>query len=299
MRRTLVLFSVIAGVIAGAAPASAQWDLAIEAPPELASLARRLHGVDEQVMSDALVRGGLALPGRVRVTLVPESSSLAHGTPRWVVGLAAGTESIVIFPARVASYPYDSLESVLRHEVVHLALNARAAGRPLPRWFHEGVAVSIESGWGVTDRVRLVIAGLSGPPLVDLTRLFESDAQPDTAQAYLLAAALVDDLRHRHGAALPGRVAAAVAAGVPFTRAFEQETGTSPDAAAAQAWRSYRQWTSWTPLATSGSAVWGLILALAFAAFFTRLWKRARRRREWNEEDDAETVEPDREQNPP
>jgi hypothetical protein len=78
-----------------------------------------------------------------------------------------------------------------------------------------------------------------------------------------------------------------VAAGVPFNRAFELETGETPALAADRAWRSYRRWTTWLPLATSASAVWTLILALAFVAFFVTLSKRARRRRQWDEEGTA------------
>ncbi len=235
-------------------------------------------------MAEALQQAGLELPPRVHVTLISEDDPRARDLPAWFVGVASGITDIVIFPDRVSSYPYDSLESVMRHELVHLALNARAGGHPLPRWFHEGTAVSIESGWRVGDRLRLTVAAFSGPPLDDVTRLFASDARPDTAEAYLLAAALVDDLRRAHGAALPGRVAARVAVAVPFDSAFELETGETPARAADRAWRSYRRWTTWLPLATSASAVWGLILALAFVAFFVQLSKRAQRRRQWDDE---------------
>ena len=42
----------------------------------------------------------------------------------------------------------------------------------------------------------------------DVGELFESDSQPGTSLAYRLAAALVEDLRQRKGADLPGRIAA-------------------------------------------------------------------------------------------
>jgi hypothetical protein len=258
--------------------------LHVVAPASLEPVAQRLRKLDTQPIAEALQRAGLELPPRVHVTLVTEAGPGASNIPDWFVGLASGVSDIVIFPERVLSYPYDSLESVMRHELVHLALNARAGGHPLPRWFHEGVAVSIESGWRIGDRLRLTVAASSGPPLDDVTRLFASDARPDTTEAYLLAAALMDDLRRAHGAALPGRVAARVAAGVPFASAFELETGETPARAADRAWRGYRRWTTWLPLATSGSALWGLILTLAFVAFFVRLSKRARRRRQWDDE---------------
>ena len=280
MTRWLLLLSLALA----AAPRAADWTLTVVAPVSLESAAGRIRSLDPHVMADALQRAGLALPPRLQVTLIPEDDPRATAVPPGFVGLASGAFDIAIFPDRVRAYPYDSLESVMRHEVVHLALSAAAGGRPLPRWFHEGVAVSVESGWGVDDRLRLIIAGFSGPPLDDVTRLFASDARPDTTQAYLLAAALVDELRRTHGATFPGRVAARVAAGAEFANAFETETGVTPSQAAARAWRSYRQWTSWITLATSASALWGLILALAFVAFFMRMSKRAQRRKQWNEE---------------
>jgi hypothetical protein len=173
----------------------------------------------------------------------------------------------------------------VRHEIVHLALTARAGGGELPRWFHEGTAVSVESGWNVTDRLRLLLATMTEPAVEDVARLFESANQPHTTQAYLLAASLMDALRRTHGAALPGNVAERVAQGAPFARAFELETGETPEQAAVRAWRSYRQWTSWAPSVTSPSGTWSVILGLAFVAFFVRLWRRARRRREWDEEE--------------
>jgi hypothetical protein len=284
-KRRRIRWLLAVGLALAAAPVAAQWALTVVAPASLEPAAQRIRSLDAQPLADALQRAGLALPPRVHVTLVPENDARASSLPAWFVGFASGASDIVIFPHRVSSYPYDSLESVMQHEVVHLALNARAGRRPLPRWFQEGVAVSIESGWGVGDRLRLIAAGFSGPPLDDVTQLFASEARPDTAQAYLLAAALVDELRRTHGAPLPGRIAARVATGMPFDRAFEIETGETPAVAAARAWRSYRRWTSWLPLATSASAVWGLILLLAFAAFFTRLLRRAHRRRQWGDGD--------------
>lgn len=272
--------------------AAAAIELSVDAPPSLAAAAARIRGVDAADLRDALLRAGLELPPSVDVTLVPEDDPRAREAPPWVVGRAFGSRHIVIFPARVARYPYDSLESVLRHEVVHLALDARAAGQPLPRWFHEGVATSVEAGWDVTDQLRLLIAALRDPKISDVSQLFQSDAQGDTILAYLLATVLVEDLRQRYGGASPGRIAAQVARGVPFARALEMETGETPDTAAAHAWRAYLQWTNWIPAFTSGAAVWTGILALACVVFVVRRRRRTRRRQTWGDEetDGSETT---------
>jgi hypothetical protein len=259
--------------------------IAVDAPPALAVAAERVRAVDLSTLGASLARAGLELPPDIAVTLIPDNDARASGVPDWIAGLAIGDRDIVIFPERILSYPYDSLESVVRHEVTHLALNIEAGGQPLPRWFHEGVAVSVDAGWDAAAQARLLFAMLGRPDIAALSRLFARDSQSETTQAYLLSAALVHDVRERHGPESPGAVAARVARGVPFARAFQEETGVSPDAAAADAWAGYRRWTAWVPAVTSTSAAWTLILALAFLAFVAQRRRRARRRRQWDEED--------------
>lgn len=266
-------------------PAQRGLDLRIDAPPSLARVAERVRRVDHQLLAAALARAGLDVPPLVNVTLIPEDDSRARSTPLWIAGAAFGAHDVVIFPARVGSYPYGSLETVVAHEVAHLALSVQAGTRPLPRWFHEGVAISVEQEWGVSSQVRLWLATFGDRRLPSLDRLFESDAQPETARAYLLAAALVSDVRRRHGPTIPGTIAVRVAHDIPFARAFQLETGETPEAAAARAWEPYRRWTSWIPIMTGGSAVWLAILALAGLAFMATLRRRMRRRRQWDEED--------------
>ena len=259
--------------------------LIVHAPPSLEPAAERLRQVDSRGTEDALRSAGLRPPDSVTVVLVPEGDPLATAALDWVVGRAFPDGTVVIFPSRVTRYPYDSFESVLRHEIVHLALFAAAGDRPLPRWFHEGVATSVEAGWSAADEVRLLLAALDGPTIEDVGKLFESDSQPGTSLAYRLAAALIDDLRQRKGADLPGRIAARVASGMPFDRAFAVETGDTPNAAAAQAWRTYRRLVNWVPAIAGGSAVWMLIMALAGIAFIVQWRKRLLRRRELEEPD--------------
>ena len=270
--------------VTGATAQRGQMDLRVDAGSSLAPVADRVRNIDRQELAAVLGRAGLDVPPQVRVTLIAEDDARALATPRWIVGLAYGPRDVAIFPARVGPYPYDSLESVVAHEVVHLALAAQAGG-PLPRWFHEGVATSVEQGWGVRSQARLVLAAIGDPSLVDLGRLFASASEHETVSTYLLAAALVSDIRERHGADAPGAIAERVARGTPFARAFLLHTGDTPGEAAARAWGSYRRWSSWVPVVTSGSTLWMGIMALAFVAFLANLRKRALRRRQWDDWD--------------
>jgi MYXO-CTERM domain-containing protein len=147
------------------------------------------------------------------------------------------------------------------------------------------VATSVDSGWQTTARLNLLFAMLARPDIAELTRLFASPSESDTAQAYLLSALLVHDLRERHGPAIPGAIAGRVAAGVPFVEAFRLETGVTPGAAADEAWAGYRRWTAWVPAVTSPSAAWTMILVLALVAFLAQRRRRARSLRRWDDED--------------
>jgi hypothetical protein len=282
------LSAVAAVLLAWTTFAAAQsFSLTVDAPPELAAIADRVRAGNPEGIASSLSRAGLDLPANIQVTLVPERE--AQEVPRWVIARAYGVDRIVILPARISSYPYDSLDSVVLHEIVHLALNVKAGGRPLPRWFHEGVAVSVESGWGIGSQARLLLAAARDPHIDEVTMLFASDAAPETTTAYLLSAALVDDVRRRHGLAVPGAIASRVARGESFDAAFYAETGESVNEAAAHAWRMYRG-IRWVPVLTNSTGAWGLILALAFVAFVVRRVRRKRKR--WEEEDDENDEEP-------
>jgi hypothetical protein len=260
-------------------------DLVVDAPASLAAAARRVRAIDLGAFARSLAAAGLPMPASIAISLVPRDDPRSAQTPSWIVGLASGTSDILVFPNRTGAYPHDSLETVVRHEIVHLALNTRARGRPLPRWFHEGVAVAIESGWGARDELRLLLTALDPPSLDDIGRLFVSDAYSDTAQAYLLSAGLVDDIRQRDGADAPGRIAEQVAAGLPFETAFRVATGETVQDAADRAWRGYRRLSRWVPVISSVSTMWTVILVLAGLAFVVRLRRRKALRRRWDDED--------------
>jgi hypothetical protein len=279
-RRVATVLSALAVLLPVSAGADTVLFFDPASPPALVS---RIRAIDLTRFAAGLGDRGLEIPRRLDVALIANADDRSRAVPPWIVGLAVEPTQVVIFHERVLRYPYDSLESVFRHEVTHLALSARAGGRPLPRWLHEGVATSVDRGWDASGRLRLLLEMTGNPATADLTRLFTSGAQPDTGQAYGLSAALVADIERRHGRAAPARIAGQVALGIPFPTAFEQETDETPDRAAARAWRAYRQWTMWVSAMTSESAVWGLIVALAIVASVVQARRRSRRRARWAE----------------
>src|SRR5262249_52269619 len=147
MRRTLAAALLLAASWARAEPPR----LEIQAPPELAGDARAVRETDPASFLDAQELTGVASPGTpIRVVLEPESSEAARETPRWVTGFAR-EDVVVLFPRRAPRYPSGAFADVLKHEVAHVLLFRASGGRPLPRWFHEGVAMAASRPWNLED----------------------------------------------------------------------------------------------------------------------------------------------------
>lgn len=257
----------------------------VDAPPSLDEAAAQVRGLDWYALRYDLARAGLDAPPALRVVLLDEARARALALPPWVVGRAFGPTYVEVVPSRTGRFPYGSLDAVVRHEAAHAALAATAGDRPLPRWFHEGVATSIEGGWGGFDQVRLTLAALTAPELDTVQQLFAAGAQEQSSLAYLLAATVVDDLRSRAGPDVPGAIARRVAEGRPFDEAFAEMTGVTPDEASRRAWSAFRWYTPLLATSASGSAVWAGMLVLAVAAYLARRARRRARRRAWDEEE--------------
>lgn len=273
-----------ANAAGGAVPA-----LVVEAPARYEGLARRLRELDPGRLATVARLTGTDRPGPpIRVLLAPEGSGLAAAVPPWVAGYADGASgTVVLLPARTPTYPDSSLEDLLRHEVAHVLVTRAAGGRPLPRWFHEGVATIAGTSW-FADRSYLAAALLSGEetPLPELDRRF-TGGEGEARRAYAVAGAFVRDLIQNEGPEVVGRILSGVGAGWSFEEAFARATGTSLAAAGAAFWRRQTFWYRWVPLLTSSVTLWMGITLLALYAIRRRRARDAALRLRWEEEEEA------------
>lgn len=263
--------------------------LTVAASPELSAAAARLERYDAARLGNVMRLVGLNEPGPpIAVVLAAEDSDLGRGTPRWIAGFADGRRSqVVLFPSRAPTYPYDTMEELLHHEVAHVLISRAAGGAAVPRWFHEGLAMAAERTWRIADHRQLAVAALGNRP--SIARLdAEFDGGPDrAARAYGVSGAFVRDLLRRHGAAAPGAILSRLAAGDTFAQAFGAATGTSLDEAEAVFWR-YSWWNQLVPALTSTLSIWLVIVLLAGWAVRRRRQRRAALRERWEREEDAE-----------
>ncbi len=277
---------VAAAVLLAAAAFAETPALDIVAPAPLEQVAIRVRALAADDFSDVLALVGLEAFGPpVRVVLAAEDSDLARRAPSWVSGYAQPLLSeIVLFPARVPSYPDRTLAVLLRHEVAHI-LTARAAGhRPLPAWVAEGIATVAAREWGLEDRARYAAAVIGPGPrsLAELEAAFRAGGR-QVSRAYALSAALMRSLQRRHGPGSVARLLAGIARGEDLPAAFRFATGTSLASFERRFFRTDAFWTTWVPFLTSSGALWTAITMLALLAIRRRRQRDAEQRARWEE----------------
>jgi hypothetical protein len=291
MTSSRAFFLLLVALFLAAFVASAQEPprITVEAPPGLAGTAARLEAVDPARLASAMRLVGLTAPGGpIRVILAPEGSPAASVVPPWVSGYAYGEQGvIVLLPGRVPSYPDSSLSDLLAHEVTHVLIARAAGGRPMPRWFHEGLAMIAGLSWGFEDRSRLTLALLVDRP-VSLAELDERFAggQGEVNRAYAIAGSFMRDLFDRYGQGVAGRILQGVARGLPFDAAFQAATGTPLAAAEASFWDRQTFWYRWVPILTSSVTLWLIVTLLALWAIRRRRSRDAAQHRIWDAEEE-------------
>jgi hypothetical protein len=284
-----IIFFILLTFGAAAMPAQEPPRIVVEAPPQLEGTAARLRSIDPARLASVMRLVGLQDPGPpVRVILAPEESTAAGIVPPWVSGYAVGEQGvIVLLPGRVPSYPDSSLSDLLSHEMAHVMVARAAGGRPLPRWFHEGMAMIAGLSWGFDDRSRLTLALLVDRPvsLAALDGRF-AGGQSEVNRAYAISGAFVRDLFDRHGQDVAARLLQGVSRGLAFPDAFRAATGESLAAAETSFWDRQTFWYRWVPVLTSSVTLWMIVTLLALWAIKRRRERDASLRRIWDEEEE-------------
>jgi hypothetical protein len=274
IRRALLLVSLLSPNVAVAEPVR----LLMESPPGLPSSASRLAEGSHPWVAGVMDLVGLSDSGPpIRVLLVPESSPLAQSAPSWVSGYTDGVSNVVVLlPERTPSYPDGGLEEVLAHEVAHVLIYRASAGRRIPRWFNEGVAMLAGRSWRLRDQTQLALGLLSGEkvPLWQLDDLFEGD-RSHVERAYALSGALVQDLLDRYGTGLPAALFSRVAQGLPFDEALRRTTGATLIDVGESFWARQSVLKRWLPIITSTAVLWFGITLLAIVAALKRRREKA------------------------
>ncbi|HEY8375831.1 MAG TPA: hypothetical protein VIK91_05040 [Nannocystis sp.] len=141
------------------------------------------------------------LDDTLTIHFVAHAGRIAEGTgmPRWAAGVAHPPSGEIAIAAHGPDGALTDLDELLRHEMAHVALYRAAGGKPLPRWFHEGVAESFGAGVDLmrTQTLAGAIFGGGVPRLAELEHNFRSTDPITVTIAYAAARDFVNFLRFR------------------------------------------------------------------------------------------------------
>jgi hypothetical protein len=246
-----------------------------------------MESMDHKRLAEVVRLVGLEDPGPpIHIQLLADSSADA-AVASWVAGFAR-QDNVVIFPSRSPRYPDSTLDDVLRHEVAHALIWRASSGRPIPRWFNEGLAMAAERP-RLLDQTQLFAYLASGARLSlrDLDRLFDG-GEADQARAYQLSRVLVWDLLRDHGVDTGGRILQQIAEGASFETAFTNVIGQSTAAVETDFFKRDSIWATWMPIFFSQETLWLVITLLAILAIWRKRKRGAEIRRRWDEEEKEE-----------
>lgn len=258
-----------------------RWDYPVRARSEARAL---MHAYDEawprirEDLGDEVSETGLV----VRIATGPEQmvelAPLDAPPPPYATGVAYPDVGLVIVSLTAPeTWDRPDIETVLAHELSHVALERATAGQPLPRWFVEGVAIA-QSGEHPALRARTLWEAVARDRLLPLSRL--SAGFPDSAHgvstAYAESASIVEWMRRTPSeTAHFERVIGDLRRGLPFLAAVNDGYG-APLSELEHEWRrDLHERFSSLPLVIGGGVLWVLIFGLAVMAWFRR--RRARR----------------------
>jgi len=204
------------------------------------------------------------LEDNLTISYVTHSGRIAEGTgmPRWAAGVAHSESGEIVIAQHAPDGSRTDLDSLLRHELAHVALHRATDGQPLPRWFHEGIAESFGNGVDLL-RSQTLAGAIFGPGVPPLEQLEDNIRGTDAIAAtvgYAAARDFVNYLRDRDdsdGAQLR-QVLVELGHGRSFDAALVKVYGRTLNDLDAE-WRSGLTGRfSWFPVVSSG----GLPLAV-------------------------------------
>lgn len=237
------------------------------------SLADRLPGwwsaIEESLGRD--------LDDSLTIHLVRHAGMVARATgmPVWVSGVAHSASGEIAISMHDPDGSRSDLDTLLRHELVHVALHRATNGAALPRWFHEGVAESLANEVSLMRAEALAgaVFGAGVPSLDRIEAEFHGDAR-QASVAYAAARDFTTWLRyHDADEAQFRQLLSQLHNGREFRQAFKDAYGVAL-AELDRDWRSglFGRFV-WLPLLGSGSLPFLLVGPVVVFA-----WIRRRRR---------------------
>lgn len=210
--------------------------------------------------------------------------------PSYASGVAYPERGLVLLTlAAPETWERPNVESILVHELSHVALHRAVNGHAVPRWFTEGVAIH-QAGEHDLDRIRTLWTGTVQGRLLPLERLSASfPSQPHRVNlAYAESADFVRWLRARQdGDARFRELVRRLGDGQSFETALQRTYSIRMQSLEIE-WHDSlsERFQAWPLLLGSGS-LWVLAALLIVVAYVRRKRRDRAKLREWEDEERA------------
>ena len=222
---------------------------------------------------------GLAELGPVTIYVAStgdEFRALTYGgVPDWGAGCAFPDRGIIVLRNPVTAPNPLHMEDVVAHEIAHIAAGRILSGVHVPRWFHEGIAMTLAGEWRLPRSSALAGAGPGGVviPLAELGVAFPAGAD-DAMLAYSESFYAFRFLMEEAGQATPAEILSGVAAAGSSLADFER------DAVA-----SFEKRFGWGVFLTRWNVLFAVLALLLLVGGGARLVRWRRLLREWEAEE--------------
>ncbi|MBD3240199.1 MAG: hypothetical protein GF331_06400 [Chitinivibrionales bacterium] len=210
---------------------------------------------------------------------VDKAPALSARLPEWGGGGTLGPDSIII-PVDKPLLVHRNIRQVTVHEMVHAILERVSPGVSLPRWFHEGCAMTLAGELSFEETLvlaRAVIAGkLLGFEAIDSVNVFD---QAKARLAYSQSHAAFVFLLDAFGMESVPKILTVARQTGSFAAGMHQVLGIAPEEFERLAMQHIRKRYGLATVLGDFYLVWLLIIALAVAAFVAvRLRNRSKAR---------------------
>jgi hypothetical protein len=291
----LSLVTVTAGAAATEADATVrermnEGDITVVYRSGEARVAARVLEVAASRGTAAARRAGLPELGPVVIYVAStdeEFRALTYGgVPDWGAGCAFPERGVVVLRSPVAAPDPLRMEDVIVHEIGHIAAGRVLKRVHVPRWFHEGIAMTLAGEWRLPRSSALAGASASGDliPLGELAVAFPVGAA-DAMLAYSESFYAVRFLMEEAGPATPAEILSAIAVAGSFEAGLRILSGRTLEDFERDALASFEGRFGWGVFLTRWNVMFGVVTLFALIGGAARIARSRRLLREWEAEE--------------
>jgi len=236
------------------------------------------------------LRAGLERLGPVRIYVAAtteEFRTLTYGgVPDWGAGCAFPERGVVVLRNPLSVPDPLRMEDVVVHEIAHIAAGRILGDVRVPRWFHEGIAMTLAGEWRLPMSSGLAGAGASGDliPLGELSNGFPAGAA-DAMLAYSESFYAMRFLMDEADSATPAQILSGIGNASSFEEGLKALTGSSLEDFEREAVASFRRRFGWGVLLSRWNVLFVGLALLLLCGGAVRLARSRRLLRAWEAEE--------------